>query len=264
MYWCECISGLQKHNLWTLWSGGICARWYNGKLHNSFSLLLVFLYFVHHEVSVSGSAKQPHAYFVTVVQAHKVIIRPMTPCRWMPHHAAIWQTSGRRLWCESTIWLFPAINLMQERLSELCYQMLLLCQLLSKFSAHPIPQVKCLYELVFSMTTLVQYSSLYMFLCSGLHQTDVDSLLPALQFSCCVLFNICFSVSVPELLLATFAKDNCPIMPHWEHFWGVAALQFWQWLLSLFGTGLSAPWCFASRPWRADFLLKHYLIHEYL
>lgn len=106
-----------------------------------------------------------------------------------------------------------------------------------------------------------------MFLCSGLHQTDVDSLLPALQFSCCVLFNICFSVSVPVLLLATFAKDNCPIMPHWEHFWGLlhcnigndylASLELVYPLHGVLQLGHEEQTSFFT-------LLKHYFIHEYL
>lgn len=54
-------------------------------------------------------------YSLAVVQEHNVIIRSMTPCRWMlvwldSYHATIWQTSGRRLCFVSIIWLFPAIN----------------------------------------------------------------------------------------------------------------------------------------------------------
>lgn len=73
-------------------------------------------------------------YSLAVVRAHKVIIRSMTPCRWMlvrldSYYATIWQTSGRRLWLENTIWLFPAINQVKEGVWKPPYQTLLRYQL---------------------------------------------------------------------------------------------------------------------------------------
>lgn len=127
------------------------------------------LYYLLHKVF---SVKHPRAFCLAVVRAHTVITTTMTPCRWMLvllhiYHATIWQTSGRRLLFESTIWLFPAINLMQEGVWKLPYQTVLLHQFvyLCGFAA-PVLQVKRLYESVFWMTTCYNLQLCFFSLCS--------------------------------------------------------------------------------------------------
>lgn len=152
-------------------------------------------------------------YSLAVVQAHTVIIRSVTPCRWMlvrldSYHATIWQTSGRGLFWEHCF-AFSSHKPDSGR-SQSDFNTLSLVYLCS-FAA-PALQVKCLYELLNDNTFNYQLCK-----CSvlRLYHRDVDYI--QMQVSSFAVFSICVLLSVHELLLATAVPAKlCHTEKNWD------------------------------------------------